>query len=686
MTRKLNGSPSRLSALSVASVVRFLLRGGGGVRIRIVLTSLLSFACHAAIDPAEWPQQLQFRIERPGLTRLEVSREVLAFTRADRGDVRLLDPAGQEVPWRLHRGLTALPDNGAVPILRPDLQIEDRRTILTFPTGTERKLGSLRLLTSASGFFKPVNVEGQRNGAWERLVSGVPLYRDYQGATELVLDFPSGSWSRMRLTVDDRRTAPIPIQGVELLPVPEQPLAVDPVPVVIRSRTEEPGFTRLHLDLGAAGLDVARLEFDTPDSLFTRPVRVLVERVAGDVLVEEELGRAWLHRIPGDEKTAEDNRRIRLNRTLPVREIVVVIDNGDSPPLTIPSVRAELYNQWFEFWASKPGGYRFLAGHRFAVTPNYDIARAELPRTVEPTLLTVAAALSPNPAYREPAVGPEAMGLGAAFNPKGWHRHQSVAAAAGLAELELSPEIMAHARPDLADVRLVRDGRQVPYVWDRQPLGRAVKPGISEVTHRTGSRVTLWRLEFTEPGLPLHRLRLGTHQTSFVRPIRWIEVVTARDGERWTNVLAAAEWRRGPGEPEHDLELVPDRRPTGAVSWIEIDNGDNPPLVPDRITAETVTRRLLFLSATAGTLELHFDNPEAEAPRYDLALLTERMPGAARSTATLGTTPARPVSWDGTLGEFGGWQYAFWGVLAGVVAGLFLIIRKLLPAPPAPPR
>ncbi len=650
--------------------------------LAMLLAALPATSLLGAVDPSEWPRQLPFAVARAGLTRVELGTEVLASTRADRGDLRILDPDGREVPWRLHRAIAAEPPRATIDPGPVAARIADRQSVLEFDTRTDRALSGLRLVTTATGFFKAATLEGQRNGIWERLASGVPLYQDYQGATEVRLDFARGTWTRMRLVLDDRRSPPIPVRSIVLLAGPATPVPVSAAPAVIRSRSEEPGITRLQLDLGAAGLDVAWIELETPEPLFTRPVRILAERVAGDALVTEELVRAFVHRIPGDDTTAEGNRRIRVERPIPTREIVVLIENGDSPPLASPALRVGLHAQRIEFWATREGQHRLLAGNAFAAAPRYDISRLALPADITPEAIVAAGPWSATPGYREPAVGPDALGRGAAFEPKGWRHHRALTAPTGTAELELPGDVLAASRDDLADIRIVQSGRQVAYVADRQTLRRALPLTTTAEPARPKSRASAWRLVSAAPGVPMAVVRIDTPQTAFARSARWLEVVETRDGTRLTNVLARAEWLRGPGTPPRPLELVPGSRPAGTTTWIEIDDGDNPPLPSLTAKAEYTTRRLHFLAAGSERMELHYGNPEATAPRYDLALLADRLNASSRTTATLGPAEERRPGWGETVVSGTAMQAVFWGVLAGVVIALFAVIRRLLPAPP----
>lgn len=650
--------------------------------LRLLLLVAGTTPLHGAVTSTEWPRQLPLEVPRAGLIRVELGLEALAQTRPDRGDIRVLDPDGQEVPWRLHRAMGGGPPATTLAVTSLVARVENRRSILEFDTGTTAPLSGLRLVTSASGFFKPATLDGRRDGTWERLATGVPLYQNYQRASELQLDVTPGSWDRLRLILDDSRTAPIPVRSIVLSLSPTTPSTLSTSPITLRSRTEEPGTSRLRLDLGASGLDVAWIELETPEPLFTRPVRILAERFAGDALVTEELVHAWVHRVPGDATTAEDSRRIRVERSIPTREIVLRIENGDSPPLAAPSLRAGLHAQRIEFWATRTGSYQLLAGNPFATPPRYDISRLVLPAEVTAESLVVPGPWSTNPSYQEPALGSEALGLGAAFDAKGWRHHRTLAVEAGAVELELPLDIVAATRPDLGDLRLVRDGRQVPYVTDRQTLRRGFPMTLAAEPPRPKSRVSVWRVDMPSSGVPVALLRLDTRQAAFARWVRWVEVVQTREGSRWTNLLASAEWKRVPGSEPLPLELTPTARLSGSTSWLEIEDGDNPPLTISTASAEFTTRRIYFLSGGSGSIELHYGNPDAQPPRYDLSLLADRLNASSRTAATLGPAQERRPGWGEVVVSGTGMKIVFWTVLGGVVLALLMVIRRLLPAPP----
>ncbi len=120
--------------------------------------------------------------------------------------------------------------------------------------------------------------------------------------------------------------------------------------------------------------------------------------------------------------------------------------------------------------------------------------------------------------------------------------------------------------------------------------------------------------------------------------------------------------------------------PQGETLVLETDNGDNPAIMLTSVEAAYPVVRLIF-KPESGPIALYYGNREAQAPRYDLSLVAERMFIAEKNVATLGAEESLKGGTRTALGLNGGvW---FWGALALVVVGLLVVVAKLLPKPPA---
>ena len=161
------------------------------------------------------------------------------------------------------------------------------------------------------------------------------------------------------------------------------------------------------------------------------------------------------------------------------------------------------------------------------------------------------------------------------------------------------------------------------------------------------------------------------------------ERVTDSRGETSRHLLGDARWRRTPGEPARPLTLNLTSRPVTDVLFLEIRNGDNAPIPLGKTTLSYLATRLHFLAPVSPGTWLYYGNPKASAPDYDLQMVASRLLVAEAATVAAGAAEtAKPGAWSGlTLAGRGVWL--FWAALGVVVVALLLVLRRLLPAPPA---
>ena len=95
--------------------------------------------------------------------------------------------------------------------------------------------------------------------------------------------------------------------------------------------------------------------------------------------------------------------------------------------------------------------------------------------------------------------------------------------------------------------------------------------------------------------------------------------------------------------------------------------------------------RLVFKTASDARepLELFYGNDRADAPRYDLRLVATQLLGAEKKIAALGPEAlVAKQSAHESEAPTGNGGLVFWIILALVVAGLLLVLARMLPRPP----
>ena len=638
-----------------------------------------------ALEPADWKHRQPLPVDRAGVHRLALPPSTLGLARPGLEDLRLLDPAGREVPFAFTPPAPAVPVTTRPPAaFRANLT--DSATQLLLETGTPAPLEFLTLTSPAPNFLKAVHLESSPDGEhWETLVDRAALFRQF-GAEQLRFELKRRTASHLRVTIDDSRTRPVPFTGATLqLAGAASPDVTLPIPVRILRREEFAGESVLTLDLGGAHVPLATLEFATAEPLFARTLTFAVSELREDTAVERTLGSGPIWRVAAEGLPPAARLDVPVYFTAPTRELLVHVANGDSPPLAIDAVTARQRPRWLVFHASSPGTYTFLAGHPQIAAPRYDLATlTDALRNAAPSALAPGAP-EPNPAYRAPETLADTPLRGAALDVSPWlYRKTILLAAPGVQQLELDLDVLAHAQPGLADLRLMRDGAQLPYLLERPTLTRWTALTVVPAHDPKRPRVSRWEITLPRAGLPLTRLTLTSSTPLFQRHLRFSEKTADARGGTVERTLAETDWSKTPGEDRALTVLLP-AAPSTATLFLETDNGDNPPLALASARAAYPVVRLLFKPEPGSApLALCYGNRTAAAPRYDLALVAGRILAAEKSAAVLGTEEkfGGDRSSADLLGRLRGGPL-FWGALALVIVTLLVVVAKLLPKPPA---
>src|SRR5262245_15223919 len=297
----------------------------------VALTTLIVAQSGLAFDRNEWRNTQTLEVPTKGLVRVNLPAETLEASQPGLEDLRIIDSAGNQVPYLTER---LLPD--AESTIRPTefrSTIENGATHLVLKTGTSAIIG-VSLETPATHFMKAADVEGSNDGrTWTKLAGGDSLFQLPNGATKLRVSFPEGAWQFLRITIDELGSPPVPFTGAHLhkarTTAPAEPFAI-----TIKSRDESPGTTRLALDLGAANLTLGSLRIESSEPVFTRAVTLAVPEVRDDGIGERNIADAVIYRVNVNGKD-EAHLEIPLESQIHTRELLVLIRNEDSPAISV---------------------------------------------------------------------------------------------------------------------------------------------------------------------------------------------------------------------------------------------------------------------------------------------------------------------------------------------------------------
>ncbi len=651
----------------------------------VVVMAFVAARLGAAVNVKDWEFSQAMDVTRPGVVKVEVPLATLDHSAEGGRDVRLLGPDGGEVAFAWVESKAVQPEVLAAE--RFQVLFEGDDWVALIKTGTERPLANVRVEVATKRFIKAARVEVSDDGErWERLADGVPFLRmDGEEQVALPLGGRVAKWIRLTMAGQDK--LPIVALGARVEEASGRDGETVEWPVTILRREEFAGETVLALDFGAAQVELNELVVRADEPVYARAVWLGRNELRDEKSVEQVWARGQISRLEvvGAARIGLD--AVWVGGRLPTRVLNLHVVNRDSAPLRALSVSARRTPRQAVFLASAAGEYRWLSGNAQVRAAQYDLgglAGLLKQATESGGGVGRVGELVRNAGF----VAPDAMsGLtleGGVFEAKGWTKRRTVSVREpGVQMLELDAEVVAGAREDLGDLRLVRGGRQVPYLMERTNLSRMLEVKFAEERVEKRPALSRWKLTLPHEGLAVSQLRLEASSRLFERSFSLYEERTTRNGETSRLYLGESVWRRDPANAESVGHVTPERRP-GRVIWLETENGDNPVIGLTRVQAVYPVTRLLFQAMAASgpesgeAIELWYANEQASAPRYDVGLVVGRLLAAERRVATLSEGTEVAGEQAGKTGwKPGGW--VLWAGLSVVVLALLGIVAKLLP-------
>ncbi len=636
---------------------------------------LLLFLC-ADTAPA---QSQSPRFERqlvpggPGANRISPDVALLSGAAySDLRDLRFYDAAGKETPYLL------IPPESPAPRWVPGRILPVAATKST--SGFEADLGSaplvdsLRLTGIPAPFLKRFRLEGSGDRSHWTLLTGEGTLFDLPAENLRLTEvgFTPGEFRYLRVTWDDRKSGVVPQPrsvGARLVPslAPAAPLRAN---IEFQRLSAGPGRSRFQLRLPGSHLPLAALQLNVDETRLLRNASVTEGRLSGGAVIPQALGSATLRRVAQEDLVASD---LRIPIRAPEgREIEILVEDGNNPPLNLTGVVLEFVPQpWIYIENSSGDPLTARYGNPRLTAPRYDLeavrqyigksnlkdARWGDVRDSQPAESAADAGIQPQP--------------GAAIDPKPFRYSRKIPnSPPGLTALVLDAAVLSHTRWDLSDLRIAdASNRQVPYLLERRqdvlvmdlpPLAR--EGGSASQSH--------YRVTLPFENLPSAKLVLNTTERVFQRNVS-IQV----DRHPGMEALASTTWRHADPEtaaPPLTFDLPASLR-ASSVTLI-VDEGDNRPLAVTGARLELPFYRLRFFYPSDGKLTLLYGQDGLPSPRYDLELLAPRLVGASSRELALDKENAPSTDPKNERIE----TQVFWGALAlSVVVILFLLARLL---------
>lgn len=648
----------------------------------LVLLAVVLRGCpvEANANVTEWKFRQDVRVDQPGLLKIDLPVETVDAARPGLEDLRIFDPSGKEVPYLVDR--VHPPVETVSSAKRFQVQLEKDSSLIFVETGIDRPVDAIGVETSAGNFIKAVRVDGSNDkNTWKLLLNGAPIYRDPRGEERLQLGMTQGLWKFLRISVDDSRSEPIPVSGIWLHPV-AQPAPENPVAVRIRDRKEDAGTTRLELDFGSRNIVIASLRVQTQEPLFTRNVSVRIRQIRDHAVQEQSLAEGTISRVSVSGQPSLERLEIPVERQVPSRDVLVLIDNQESPPIGIESVTATRRPVYVMFLARQAGAYSLFTGNPRSAPPSYDLSllssRMEKAPLVEPN----AGPLIANTTYKAAEPIAALMHMSTPLDVSPWkYRKEVKTVGSTVQELELDLDVLSHARADFGDLRLIHEGKQFPYLLEHASWMRDLEPQVTPEQVPGKPRVSRWILKLPHSSLPVRELSCKAETRIFKRSIRLYERVKDERGSVHDRFLGQSDWVQNAEDSNRIFFVHVLDEPQTDTLILETDNGDNPALQLRQFTLRYPVTRLLFQPPAAGEAYLYYGNAQAAYPQYDIELAAQQLLESDRAVVSAGMEePLRAPGLREKAAESAG--ILFWIALGIAVLALFLVVSRLLPKSP----
>ncbi|HEX7150491.1 MAG TPA: DUF3999 family protein [Thermoanaerobaculia bacterium] len=594
-----------------------------------------------------------------GPNRLDVDVALLAGATNDLRDLRLLDAQRHEVGYLL------------VQPRESDSRWLGGRTLpvaaTKFASGFEVDLGAARTVDRIrldgidAPFLKPLRLEGSGDRARWTLLADATIFDlpdDKLRRTEV--EFTPGDYRYLRVTWNDRASARVPntpnvsARVFDSAAPPSQLRA----PLTFTKRASEPQRSRYRLELPGPHLPIEAIELQVANRNVFRRASVTEPRLREGDIVPMALGTAELRRAERFGAVAEE--MFILVRAPEGRQLDLVIDDGNNPPLEIRAVVARFAPQPWIYFESDGSPLTAQYGDARAQRPVYDVeALRKFAERDNVALAKWSGGAAVVPARTTQSVN---LPLGSQVDRAAFSVVRTIPEApAGLAIIPLDADVLARSR-DLGDLRIVdAENRQVPYVIEKRDEPLTVALPIPQ--RKAEGSQSSYHFVLPYGTLPSSaQLVLRTSANVFTR------TVTLRNDER---TITSTRWEAG------DPELTPPPLRFDAsvghtkIVDVVIDEGDNAPL--------PLTSAQLLLPSYAvrfhhpgGPLFLLYGNAQLRAPRYDLTLLAPRLFGEPARELTPSAVQAPVPEGDQPERKF------FWIVIGVAALALLVLLARVL--------
>ncbi|MBA9076514.1 hypothetical protein [Rufibacter quisquiliarum] len=337
---------------------------------------LLPLASASAQD-FKWQAQLT-PVPQPGYYRVLLSPQITGHLQESLADIRLVNREKQAVPYLLR---VEQPVQYQTLFKEYEILRYQRRpggmSELLIHNPEQRTLNNISLLIGNAETRKTVSLSGSDNQQdWFVLKEQDVLYaiENTQKTTEVkLLDFPLSNYRYFRLQLQDSASAPLNILKAGYYDTYSEAGKYTRIPVQTLSRTDSAKTTLLRLRFGQPVYPEQLVFHISAPHLYHRAGRVVLGKKEASARVRKKRRRQQIEQTTVPLLLSSNTpATLHLPRQR-VEELVVQIDNGDSPPLRIDSLQVLQLNRYLVAEMAPDQQYSLRFGSEKLDAPDYDL-------------------------------------------------------------------------------------------------------------------------------------------------------------------------------------------------------------------------------------------------------------------------------------------------------------------------
>ncbi len=343
----------------------------------ILLAGLLNpawaqnFTWKSALDP----------VKATGFYTIRLKPDVISKSaQAELQDIRVYN-GKNEVPYILQREAPAYDQTSFIPleIIRDQKNARGISEVV-FNKGGVKRLEQFQVIYNSSWVPKKLNISGSYdNKQWYIIDQDVLInpseVSTNSGGTAMIksMKIPATDYSYYKLEMNDSTSAPLYISKIVIINstlVSANAYSAIPQPQIKIIKSQNSGETTFQLDFDAPYL-INRLSVEIEEPrLFKRDVTLYLPNAEARQKRKHREAYQYITEVSLD----PGNLTIELPETLKTKTLLLVVRNGDNPPLQLKKALAWQQNYFLLTYLEKDKNHEIKLGDRNLRAPDYDLS------------------------------------------------------------------------------------------------------------------------------------------------------------------------------------------------------------------------------------------------------------------------------------------------------------------------